>query len=127
MNYVKKLLSTNILSNSSNPACQRTSSIEKYDPVSDTWIIIANLDMGRDSIGVAVLGNSIITIGGFDGANYLKTVDKFDPETNQFEKLKAITYPRAGACVVAVGSNQLSGCGNESFFSTPAMSHSSTV
>ena len=111
----------------SNPACQRTSSIEKYDPVTDTWTFIANLDMGRDSISVAVLGNSIITIGGFDGTNYLKTVEKFDPEKNQFEKLKTITFPRAGACVVAVGNNQLSGCGNESFFSTPAMSHSSTV
>lgn len=111
----------------SNPACQRTSSIEKYDPVTDTWTFIANLDMGRDSIGVAVLGNSIITIGGFDGTNYLKTVEKFDPETSQFEKLKPITFPRAGACVVAVGNNQLSGCGNESFFSTPAMTHSSTV
>lgn len=111
----------------SNPACQRTSSIEKYDPASDTWTLIANLDMGRDSIGVSVLGNSIITIGGFDGTNYLKTVERFNPETNQFEKVKSITFPRAGACVVAVGNNQLSGCGNESFFSTPAMSHSSTV
>lgn len=89
--------------------------------------MIANLDMGRDSIGVSVLGNSIITIGGFDGANYLKTVEKFDPESNKFEKLESISHPRAGACVVAVANNQLSGCGNESFFSTPAMSHSSTV
>lgn len=111
----------------SNPCCERTSSIEKYDPVADTWTLIANLDIGRDSIGVAVLGNSIITIGGFDGTNYLKTVERFDPEATEFEKLTSITFPRAGACVVAVGNNQLSGCGNESFFSTPAMTHSSTV
>lgn len=111
----------------SNPACQRTSSIEKYDPTTDTWTFIANLEMGKDSIGLAALGNSIIMIGGFDGTNYLKNVDKFDPESNQFEKLTPITFPRAGACVVAVGNNQLSGCGNESFFSTPAISHSSTV
>lgn len=111
----------------SNPSCQRTSSIEKYDPTTDSWTFIANLDLSRDSIGIAVLGNSLILIGGYDGTNYLKTVEKFDPETNQFEKLKSITFPRAGACVVAVQNNQLSGCGNESFFSTPAMSHSSTV
>lgn len=111
----------------SNPCCERTSSIEKYDAVADTWTLIANLDIGRDSIGVAVLGNSIITIGGFDGTNYLKTVERYDPEANQFEKLTSITFPRAGACVVAVGNNQLSGCGNESFFSNPAMTHSSTV
>jgi len=109
-----------------DPACQRTASVERYDPVQDTWTIIANLDVGRDSIGLSVLGNFIVTVGGFDGLNYLKCVEKFDPETNRFEKLKCITFPRAGASVVAVGSNQLSGCGNESFFST-SMPHSSTV
>ena len=111
----------------SNAACERTASIERYDPISDTWTLIANLDMGRDSIGVCVLGVSIIIIGGFDGTNYLKTVERFDPESNTFEKLKSITFPRAGSCVCWVANNQLSGCGNESFFCTPAMSHSSTV
>lgn len=111
----------------SNPSCQRTSSIEKYDPATDSWTLIANLDVSRDSIGVTVLGNSIITIGGFDGTNYSKTVEKYDPETNKFEKLQPITFARAGACVVAVGNNQLSGCGNESIFRIPAMTHSSTV
>lgn len=91
----------------SNPAVQRTSSIEKYDPNTDTWTLIANLDLGRDSIGVSVLGNSIIIVGGFDGTNYLKTVERFDPETNQFEKLKSITFPRAGSCVVSVANHQV--------------------
>jgi kelch-like protein 1/4/5 len=72
------------------------------------------------------LGNFIITVGGFDGMNYLKNVEKFDPETNRFEKLKSITFPRAGASVVAIGSNQITGCSNESFFSA-TMPHSSTV
>jgi Kelch motif len=47
----------------SNPACQRTSSIEKYSPSTDTWTLIANLDVPRDSIGVGVLGNFIVVIG----------------------------------------------------------------
>jgi N-acetylneuraminic acid mutarotase len=46
----------------SNPACQRTSSVERYCPVTDTWTLIANLDVGRDSIGLEVLGNYIIVV-----------------------------------------------------------------
>lgn len=47
----------------SNPACQRTCSIEKYSPATDTWTLIANLDLARDSIGVGILGNFIIVAG----------------------------------------------------------------
>lgn len=99
--------------------------MERYDPVHDSWTIIANLDVGRDSIGLAVLGNAIICVGGFDGTNYLKNVEKFDSESNTFDKLKSVTYPRAGASVVAVG-NQLTGCSSQSYFSS-SMPHSSTV
>lgn len=47
----------------SNPACQRTNSIEKYSPETDSWMLIANLDLARDSIGVGILGNYIIVVG----------------------------------------------------------------
>jgi kelch-like protein 1/4/5 len=47
----------------SNPACQRTPSIEKYSPATDTWTLIANLDIAKDSIGVGILGNYIIVAG----------------------------------------------------------------
>lgn len=47
----------------SNPACQRTPSIEKYSPATDTWTLIANLEIARDSIGVGILGNYIIVVG----------------------------------------------------------------
>lgn len=110
----------------SNPACQRTNTIEKYCPQSDNWTLIANLDLGRDSIGLEVLGNYIIVVGGFDGQNYLKTVEKFDPEKNELQNLKPLSFARAGACVVAIG-NKLSGCSNESFFSVQQMHSSSTV
>ena len=46
-----------------NPACQRTNSIEKYSPLTDTWTLVANLDIARDSIGVGILGNFIIIVG----------------------------------------------------------------
>lgn len=101
----------------SNPQCQRTSSVERYDSASDSWTLIANLDVGRDSIGVGVLGNYIITVGGFNGTEYSKSVEKYDPEKNEIEPLKSLNFARAGSCIVTIRNDQLSGCSNESFFS----------
>lgn len=89
--------------------------------------MIANLDLGRDSIGLGVLGNSILVIGGFDGTNYLKSVEKYDPERNSFETMRSLNFARAGACIVAIQNNQVSGCSNESFFSVQQSMHSSTT
>ncbi|VDP92372.1 unnamed protein product [Echinostoma caproni] len=33
-------------------------------------------------VGLAVVNNQLIAIGGFDGATYLKTVELYDPEAN---------------------------------------------
>lgn len=100
----------------SNPACQRTDSIERYDATNDTWTLIANLEVGRDSIGVGVLGNYIIAVGGFNGTEYSKSVEKYDPERNEVEQLQPLNFPRAGSCIVTIRNDQVSGCSNESYF-----------
>lgn len=61
---------------------------------------IASLSIGRDAIGVALLGESLLAVGGYDGT-YLKTVEKYDAETNEWNQLAPLNNGRAG-CVVAV-------------------------
>lgn len=63
---------------------------------------IASLSLGRDAIGVALLGGCLIAVGGYDGNQYLKTVEKFDPDANEWQQLATLNFNRAGACVVAV-------------------------
>lgn len=60
------------------------------------------MSIGRDAIGVALLGDSLIAVGGYDGNQYLKTVEKYDSEKNEWSQLASLNYSRAGACVVAV-------------------------
>lgn len=60
------------------------------------------MSVGRDAIGVGLLGDCLIAVGGYDGNQYLKTVEKYDPETNEWSQLASLNYNRAGACVVAV-------------------------
>ena len=37
----------------------RFSCMERYDPATDTWTLVASLPIGRDAIGVCVLGQKL--------------------------------------------------------------------
>lgn len=69
---------------------------------------IANLSIGRDAIGVTLLGDRLMAVGGYDGVQYMKIVEQYDPDTNQWTTLAPLNFNRAGACVVAVPNNSLS-------------------
>ena len=49
---------------------------ERYDLISKSWSLIADLNTQRRALSVVCLKSGIYTIGGFDGTNYLATVEK---------------------------------------------------
>lgn len=59
----------------------------RYDPKTDQWTTIANLSLGRDAIGVSPLGNSLFAVGGYSGSQYVKTVEFYDPDTNEWKRV----------------------------------------
>lgn len=63
---------------------------------------VASLSVGRDAIGACVLGDWLIAVGGYDGNRYLKIVEQYDPETNEWTQIDSVVHNRAGACVVAI-------------------------
>ncbi|XP_040164883.1 kelch-like protein 5 isoform X1 [Anopheles arabiensis] len=112
----------------SNPAVCRTDTVERYDPTTDTWTLIASLSVGRDAIGVSVLGDWLVALGGYDGIQYLKIVEQYDAETNEWTPIAPVNYSRAGACVVAIPnsfSNPASTTGGVALPSTSAANPSS--
>ncbi len=62
----------------------------RYDPRTDAWTLVAPMSIGRDAIGVTVLGDRLIAIGGYDGQSYLKIVEAYDPQTNEWEEVSYI-------------------------------------
>lgn len=60
------------------------------------------MSIGRDAIGVALLGDSLISVGGYDGNQYLKIVEKYDTEKNEWRQIAPLCLSRAGACVISV-------------------------
>lgn len=48
------------------------------------------MSIGRDAMGVSVLGDRLIAVGGYDGQSYSKIAEVYDPQTNEWEQVKKI-------------------------------------
>lgn len=63
---------------------------------------MASLSTKRDAVAACLFGDRLVTVGGYDGSNYLHTVEQYDPFTNEWTTLAPLITGRAGACVVSV-------------------------
>uniref|UniRef100_A0A8C7NSH4 Influenza virus NS1A binding protein a n=1 Tax=Oncorhynchus mykiss TaxID=8022 RepID=A0A8C7NSH4_ONCMY len=48
--------------------------VEVYDPARNEWRMLGSMTVARSNAGVAVLGDFICAMGGFDGNNFLNTL-----------------------------------------------------
>ncbi|KAK2579589.1 hypothetical protein KPH14_010884 [Odynerus spinipes] len=84
----------------SNPNASRFDCVERYDPKTDTWTMVAPMSVPRDAVGVCVLGDRLMAVGGYDGQQYLTLVEAYDPNLNKWEPVAPLLTGRAGPCVV---------------------------
>lgn len=61
----------------------------------------------RDAVAACLFGDRLVTVGGYDGTNYLHTVEQYDPYSNEWVTLSPLITGRAGACTVAVSNSLL--------------------
>jgi hypothetical protein len=92
--------------------------VEAYDPVRNTWTCsvgdtganctarnLAPLPTARSRLGAATGPDGrIYAVGGYDGRNYLATVEAYDPRTNSWTPLAGMPTAR-GALGVATGGD----------------------
>ncbi|RWS30991.1 kelch-like protein diablo [Leptotrombidium deliense] len=81
------------------------SSVERYDPQSNEWRMVAPMCKRRCGVGVAVLNDLLYAVGGHDGTSYLNSIERFDPHTNQWSSDVAPTT----SCRTSVGVAVLDG------------------
>lgn len=86
----------------SNPSASRFDCVERYDPTTDTWTIITSMTTGRDAMGVALMGDRLFIVGGYDGQAYLNVVESYDPLNNEWQQVAPLPSGRAGACITVV-------------------------
>ncbi|XP_015763519.1 PREDICTED: kelch-like protein 5 isoform X2 [Acropora digitifera] len=80
-------------------------SVERYNPNTDQWTMVAPMINCRDAVGATCLGDRLYAVGGYDGSKYLSAVESYDPEKNKWEEVASLNYGRAAACVVSVPIN----------------------
>ena len=51
----------------------------------------------RIGVGVATVNRLMYAVGGFDGVNRLRSVECFDPETNEWRFVAPMNVTRSGA------------------------------
>ncbi|XP_045102312.1 kelch-like protein diablo isoform X2 [Portunus trituberculatus] len=59
-------------------------SVERFDPTTCEWRMVAPMSKRRCGVGVAVLSDLLYAVGGHDGQSYLNSVERYDPQTNQW-------------------------------------------
>ncbi|KAJ8039550.1 Kelch-like protein 20 [Holothuria leucospilota] len=60
------------------------STVEKYNPQTGEWKLVASMCKRRCGVGVAVLDDLLYAVGGHDGSSYLNSIERYDPQTDQW-------------------------------------------
>ncbi|ESO08162.1 hypothetical protein HELRODRAFT_98278 [Helobdella robusta] len=81
------------------------SSVEKFDPQTGEWRMVAPMSKRRCGVGVAVLTDLLYAVGGHDGQSYLNSIERYDPQTNLWSSDVAPT----SSCRTSVGVAVLDG------------------
>ncbi|XP_060802015.1 kelch-like protein diablo [Amyelois transitella] len=80
-------------------------SVERFDPQTSEWKMVAPMSKRRCGVGVAVLHDLLYAVGGHDGQSYLNSIERYDPQTNQWCGAVAPT----SSCRTSVGVAVLDG------------------
>lgn len=66
------------------------SSVEIYDPVTNSWDSVSTMPTARFNPGIAVVEDKILILGGYAGDNVSNRVDIFDPVTKSWSATSAL-------------------------------------
>lgn len=89
-------------SNRDDGSRSNLNSMEKYDPINDTWSEMPPMHRSRGAASIAALNNCLYAVGGYDSGQWLNEVERFDPACNQWTLVAPLNHCRTGIAVTAM-------------------------
>lgn len=87
-------------SSGGNDGASCLNTMERYDPVADSWTCLAPMNTRRSTHDVAVIDGTLYAVGGNDGSSSLNSIEKYDPETNKWTSVVSMSTRRSSVGVV---------------------------
>ena len=75
--------------------------MERFNIYTNEWEEVAPLNDHRRALAVISLPDGVYAIGGYDGSNYLNTVERYDSDENKWVMCKPMKYPRCTLSAVS--------------------------
>lgn len=69
-------------------------SVECYNPITDTWTEVAELNINRGDLGVGVLNGVIYAVGGSDTSDVYNIVEIFNPSEGVWTAVPNMRFHR---------------------------------
>jgi len=82
---------------SSDPHPKPTATVEKWNPITNSWVPVASLIQGRAGFVTTVWNNQIYVIGGKNGGNTLRSIEVYDPVDDEWTLLSNMDEGRVYA------------------------------
>jgi N-acetylneuraminic acid mutarotase len=76
--------------------------VERFDPTTGSWSVVAPMAQARDGAAAATLTNGMVLVTGGESVNQgarnsLATAQVFDPAKNAWDPAGSMSCPRSGA------------------------------
>jgi N-acetylneuraminic acid mutarotase len=81
------------------------SSVERYDEQTNSWALIASMNIARARLAAVVFDGHIYAIGGYDGSTRLSSVERFDPTSGRWQLVAPMAKPRDYLSAAAIGQH----------------------
>lgn len=79
-------------------------SVECYDPNTDTWKIVAAMNVKRSRVALTANMGKLYAIGGYDGESNLSTVEVYDPEKDSWTFVSSMLFHGGGVGAAVLAS-----------------------
>jgi WD40 repeat protein len=97
-------------------------SAELYDPITNTFIPLADLNEARNGHTATLLPDGqVLIVGGWGLSGRIPTAELYDPQTGKFSYTASLAAPRAGMTATLLPNGKVLIAGGESARNTPQL------